>query len=428
MKPQPFAFHGSEKMIYDIRMGPQALYHEGCYYICYQANEKNGRALPHIIQRGIDGVWSPPVILGDVTGYNPHFAPVIWLDATLHIHVMYHAYMQHNKSIHTVSSRPLDISSWERAPIVAASISYPRILPLAEGRWGLYYRALGTMGYWTYQTSTDGGATWSGNAQPVVDFDQHPHFPGEEWAGSYHSVVASNDGRSLHVAFVYGDERNLVHPVFKKKLENRNRYNLYYMRIDCASGNLYNAAGDRLPRPLRKRDADAQCVVVNSGYALTNTPAILPDADDSPRFMLPVSGASLDTAAFHFITWNGIDWDMKHVQDMTNTWNGAQLEHAADGGITAYLVGKPGTLGNLTYGGGIIQEWHSADNGQSWRGCGSISIGEGMLCNNPRMVEDRYGKVVPRTLIFFGWSGPNSITAEDTFTGQAYLWQAGTFL
>ena len=46
---KPFACHGSEKMIYDIRMGPQAVCYNDVIYIAYQANPDGPEAHPHII-------------------------------------------------------------------------------------------------------------------------------------------------------------------------------------------------------------------------------------------------------------------------------------------------------------------------------------------------------------------------------------------
>ena len=42
-----FANHGSEKMIYDVRMGPVAVAHEDRICVAYQSNRAGAKALPH---------------------------------------------------------------------------------------------------------------------------------------------------------------------------------------------------------------------------------------------------------------------------------------------------------------------------------------------------------------------------------------------
>ena len=44
-----FAAHGTEKMIYDARMEPQALLHKDILYIVYQADRSKSIGNPHII-------------------------------------------------------------------------------------------------------------------------------------------------------------------------------------------------------------------------------------------------------------------------------------------------------------------------------------------------------------------------------------------
>ena len=49
-----FAHFGSEKMICDVRMGPQALRYEGAVTIAYQANPAGGKALPHVVSDDLE--------------------------------------------------------------------------------------------------------------------------------------------------------------------------------------------------------------------------------------------------------------------------------------------------------------------------------------------------------------------------------------
>ena len=143
--PRPFAAHGSEKMIYDVRMGPQCLCRDGTFWVAYLANPDGDKALPHIIRRDLHGTWLDPVVLGDVACYDHHFAPVLWFDAAEHIHVLYHCHSGLDEARHLVSAAPLDCARWTDAPPIAPSISYPRLLRCPDSELVLYYRALGHM-------------------------------------------------------------------------------------------------------------------------------------------------------------------------------------------------------------------------------------------------------------------------------------------
>lgn len=427
MNERFFAQHGSEKMIYDIRMGPQCLFHDGEYFAAYQSNPLNGRALPHIIKRNRAGEWFEPVILGDVANYDHHFAPVLWLDKQLHIHVLYHCHIYLNQSRHLVSVAPLDITAWNEAPAVAPSISYPTVITLPDGRLLLYYRALGHMGFWIWQTSDDGGFTWKRLTTPLVDFDHRPEIPGDDWAGSYHSVALSRDGKSLHIAFVYWDERNWPHPFYNTVVGHRNRFHLYYLKANIETGELFTITGERMERPVNRHDAQ-KCLVWDTGSFLTNMPSILVDKDDRPSFFMPVSGDTLHDVTFWFIRREANQWARYPVTKATSTWNGSHLEQGENGAITAFLIGEAQHPENLPYGGGPLLEFSSADGGKNWTRRAEISPADGLLCNNPRPVVNATGATLPRTLLFYGWQGPDGIRPEGEFRGRSHLWQNGTWL
>jgi len=424
---EPFARHGSEKMIYDIRMGPQGLYHDGAFYVAYQANPQSGKALPCVIKRDAGGVWSQPAVVGDVSHYDHHFAPVIWLDGEERLHVLYHCHARPDQAMHKIAAQPLSIEEWRAGPGVAPSVSYPRVVRVASGKLLLYYRALGHMGYWTYQLSDDHGCSWTCPDVPLVDFDQAPRTLGHEWAGTYHSVTPGRDGQSLHIAFVYWDERKPVHPVYGKRMGHRTRYNLYYLRLELSSGAVYNAAGTRLSRPVNRADAE-RCLVWDTGPLLTNMPSLLADEQDRPCFLLPVSGDAPDEGCFWFVRQEGAQWARRRVAELNDTWNGCRLAPASDGSLTAFLIARPPVFGELPYGGGVLQEWRSTDNGDSWAMEQEISPLKGLLCNNPKPVENAAGSPLPRTLLLYGWQDPDGIPPDGEFKGAAYLWQDGSWL
>ena len=422
--PEAFADFGSDKMIYDLRMGPQGFFHEGSFFLAYQAAQAGGYAHPHVIRRDADGRWSRPVRVGRVSVSNHHMAPVLWADTRRHLHVLYNAHMGLNQSRHLVSAAPLEICRWVEGPLIAPSISYPRILTVPDGRRILYYRVLGHMGYWTYKISPD-GASWDAPATPLVDFDRDPDVPGDEWAGSYHSVALDRSGGGLHIAFVRWDERRRVNPLYKRFLNLWSRYDLYYLKLDLRTGRLFNIEGDRVERPVNRRMARERCLVWETGERIVNMPSVLADAEDRPQFLFPVAGNQLDRCRFWFIRREGGVWARHAVTGTDNIWNGSHLEQSADGGITAFLIGRAPGHGELFYGGGVLEEWRSTDGGRRWSKVGGIELPRGFLANNPKPIEDLAGRSLPRTLIFFGWKGPKAIPPAGPFRGRAYLWNGG---
>ena len=431
----PFARFGSEKMIYDIRMGPQALRHEGTVYLAYQANPDGQKALPHVVSYDLTtGSWTKPAVIGDVKRYDHHFAPILWLDDDEHLHALFNCHGAAHNSAHRISTDPLQTDSWEEGPEVARSITYPRMLRVGNGELLLFYRAFGHMGYWTYQTSKDGGYSWRGADVPLVDFDQEPEVNSDTWAGTYHSVAVTESGESLHLAFVYWDERRWTNPLYGLRLGNIDRYHLYYARLDVGSGRVYNIDGKRLELPLNRGQAE-HCKVWDTGLHLTNMPSILLDDDDSPSFLMPVAEGTPWECRFHFITRETGEWARYPIAETDHTWSGCHLQRDGDSVLRAFLIaGRTSGAENRSYGGGALEEWRSLDDGRSWELERTIQPEPGLLYNNPKPVENPEGLAERDFLVFYGWEGPGSIEplsrgdADMGLRGKAYMWRNGEWL
>lgn len=73
--------------------------------------------------------WYRPHQIGTVPHQDRHFAPVLWFDATVPLHVLYNC---HGLSYtHVVSQIPTTGNRWKEGPEVAPSISYPRVFALS---------------------------------------------------------------------------------------------------------------------------------------------------------------------------------------------------------------------------------------------------------------------------------------------------------
>ena len=431
--PKPFAHHGSEKMVYDVRMGPQALCCNDVIYIAYQANADGPEAHPHLITHDLrEAEWSRPVQVGQVAYYDHHLAPILWFDCERHVHVLYKCDAR-DGGVHLISTHPESIDEWTEGPEIYPSLSYPRVVRIGDGKLLLYYHVFGHMGFWTYQVSSDGGYSWTRAHTPLVDFDQQPRCASDTWAGSYQSVCASRDGRSLHIAFVHWDERRAVNPLYKRRLDTINRYHLYYLRLDIASGALYTIEGDRIETPVTRQRAE-QCKVWDTGHRLTNMPSILVDGNDEPCFLMPVSEGTPWECQFYFIRRKRGEWERQAIVRTNHTWSGSHLAIGEGGTLVAHLVVGSANGEPLAYGGGQVNEWISVDQGVSWDFNRKLASEPGLLYNNPRPVERIDGSEMPGFLVFFGWEGPGGLQrvgpslAPLRNTGRAYLWHDGEWL
>jgi hypothetical protein len=433
---RPFALHGGEKMIYDVRMGPMAMERDGVITVAYQANPKGAAGHPHVIQYDIaKKSWSAPAQIGEAPHYDHHFGPVIWFDKDGRLHALYNCHIRPGMSRHIVATEPGSIERWSEGPRIADSISYPHFVPIADGKLLLYYRVLGHLGYWAYRVSEDGGFTWSA-ARTVVDMDRDPEVEQDCWTGSYHSVAASPDGRSLHIAFINLDEIRRLNPLYNRKFTScntLNRYHLHYMKLDIATGELTTIDGEKMTAPVNRAQAE-RCKVWDGGWRLTNMPAIWVDSSGEPCFLLPISGKSPWECEFTFVRRNAGRWEMIPVAETNSTWSGCLLRGGREGRLVAYVV-SGSEYGELyDYGGGDLVEWISTDDGSSWTRGRTLAPEPGLLYNNPRMVDLSTGGFMDDAVLFFGWAGPGSLNQtarrnpQAGGRGKAFLWRDGEYL
>jgi len=204
-QPVPFATNGTLKMLYDLRMDPQALELKNHIYIVWRGED----GYPCITTYNLTNrILTKPMPIPFPSDYaikqkikrDHHYSPVIWADKKNHLHVLFGCHGKHG--IYLVSKKPEDINEWEKSSIIHESISYPRVYQLFDNSTLIYFRHKGHLGYWTYCISSDNGVTWKAPQNPVVDFNKEPQDGlMVSHAGSYHSTCLSKDGKTLHVTF-----------------------------------------------------------------------------------------------------------------------------------------------------------------------------------------------------------------------------------
>ncbi len=434
----PYADYGCEKMIYDVRMGPQAVEHEGVIYCVYHGGKEGPEGHPHIRSYDIASrTWSDSHQIGRVSHYDHHFAPVLWFDAEAYLHVLYNCHGR--TSTHIVSEKPETIDRWKEAPEVAPSISYPRVYALKDGRHLMYSRTFGHMGYWTFRLTEDGGFTWI-DSKPLIDFDQNPQSNKDLWAGSYESAELDADGTGLHIGFVYLDEqvgvrkhsKHAINPLYNQVIHTNGRHHLHYAHLDFDSGGLRSFEGEFLHLPVN-RSAAERLKIVDTGWRMTNPPAMANDDVGNPCFLLPASGNEGPWRGHHeYVRRVNDEWVTTSVAPLNSTWDGNLLIRGKAGEVTAIVATGDHDGSSLPYGGGTLEVWASTDDGSSWSYAESLVPGEGMICNNPKLVMRSSGEPLNGYLTFFGWQG-GSLTKDRDGTfgnnrGRAYLWHDGEWL
>ena len=424
-QPVPFADNGALKMLYDNRMYPQAVESLGQVHIVWRGQQ----GLPWIRSYDLaERTFSPPHMLLEGMDVDfdrkrferdQHYSPVIWAEADGRLHVAFG--FHRTPGFHFVSKRPGDASTWEQLPEISHSISYPKVHRLAGGKTLVYFRESGHLGFWTYRISSDGGRTWAKPQTPLIDMDAPPHdAPMASHAGSYQTTRLSNDGRTLHVAFIWKMEDELPSARYGGVLHDyTRRHNLYYLRLDLETGQAYNIDGKRLERPINKGVADRDCLVWDTdGRTAAVGPSIALDDEDRPYMMLPVSGATPYQSKFYFVRRREGEWVKTPITPTPHPFNSSHLERRPDGAFRALLIAGEGEAKaedemNRYGWGDRVEEWISDADGQNWRRSRDLTPKPGPRYQNIQFVRGENQEILEGIALFYGW--------EDQGPGQAYL-------
>ena len=429
----PFAENGALKMLYDNRMYPQAVEYDGSVYIVWRGE----KGFPYIISYDLESRrFSKPFMLlsgmedqVDAKKYEKdhHFSPVIWVDSKAYLHVLFGCHTR-TGGVHLISKKPGDMTQWEERYTVGESVSYPKAHQIYGNKTLIYFRDGGHLGSWTYRISSDGGRTWVGPKNAVVDLDAEPQdgFMADH-AGSYHSTQVSEDGRTLHVAFVWSQtgyrkgENAPLNSRYDRKLGRESRYNLYYIKVDLPSGKVFNYDGSELVSPVNKLTADRECLIWDTEERVAAVPpSFYLDDDHQPHFLLAVSDETPYKCRFYFIRRQDDQWEKTAITDTFHPFNGCHLDRSDDGLFKAYLVTGEGE--NISeeemdrYGwGDRVEEWISDDNGENWKLSKDLTPVKGHKYQNIKFVSRSVRGIIRDILLFYGWQDTNGY-------GTAFLW------
>ncbi|MBW7990777.1 MAG: hypothetical protein FVQ84_12290 [Planctomycetes bacterium] len=428
--PIAFGEGGQIKMLYDRRQRPQSIYLNNKVHLVFNGAGQIG-ASPKAPTKPMAVTYDPATRkFSEVVTLGPgkkdhHYCPVIWADEDNYLHVLYGCHS--TPGTHLISKQPGSLGSslddWAPGPQIAPKISYPSMYRIYDKKELIYYRTAGHTSSWTYRITYDKGKTWLGPAKDVTDMDIKGRF---EWS-SYQCKLPSQDGRFLHVVFIACDDnksddpKRYYNPRYKNQVSNEWKYNLYYIKIDLQTHEVTNFDGESMKTPIDINQADAKCRIWDTKWRGAGVPpTIILDENGDPAFLHVLSEETTESHNYYFVRRANEKWKKTPIAPSNHQWNSCHLARDADGTLHAYLIVGDGYLdtgGYMDrYGGGAVEEWISADKGNTWKKQRDLTPDEsrypGWKYNNIQPVTRPDGSFADGMLLFYGWKDKESPEAK----------------
>jgi hypothetical protein len=425
-----FGEKGQLKMLYDRRQRPQSVYLNNKVHIVFNAGaEIAARSQPSarpmaVTYDSVTREFSDIITLGPASR-DHHDGPVIWADQNDYLHVLFGCHK--SPGTHLISKQPGSIGTgldcWDTGAQIAPKISYPTFFRIRNNKELIYYRTDGHPSSWTYRITNDNGKTWTGPARDVTDMDIKGRT---EWS-SYHTVLPSRDGRYLQVAFITYDDnkpndpKRFNNPRYGRAVSNEWKYNLYYVRINLETHEVTNFDGESMSTPIDIDQADAKCRIWDTQWRGAGVPpTIALDENGDPAFLHVLSEETTEDHRYYYVRRAEGKWKQTPITHSNHQWNSCHLARDKDGTLHAYLIvcdGYLNTGGYMDgYGGGNIEEWISADKGETWTKRRNLTPDEsrypGWKYNNIQPVTRPDGSVVDGMLLFYGWKNKDAPDAK----------------
>jgi hypothetical protein len=247
---------------------------------------------------------------------------------------------------HTRSVEPYSIAAWEGQSPPAPKATYPQTIRMSDGTICLFYRGGGHMEPWSLRTSADNGRTWS-EPERVIEMRLEPRDP---LAAAYAFTFPGSDGKTIHCFWNHKDDNaarvtdDRPHPWRPLKYRGLGeavyRYNIYYIRRD-PDGLWRNAAGEKMSLPISKAQADARCMVADSGDEFTGVNAIAVDKGSRPYVKFRV-GVVDWTKGYDNPKAVIVPWRTKYAHFESGKWRVSDAMPAEWPSEVVALIGAPG--------------------------------------------------------------------------------------
>lgn len=259
---------------YGYTITPHAVVAEGTVYCAFQ--DSHGRPVAAAYDPTTKA-WVGPVRASSFgLGRDDHGNPSLYVDRTGHLHIFYGCHGGPMR--HTRSAKPYDITAWHEQKPPTRRATYPQSMRLDDGTMHLFYRAGGHMAPWTMRRSADDCKTWSKGTR-LIEMRVKPRDPR---AAAYCYFFPGADGKTIHCFWNFKDDNRRRRPKAYPNLhEAVYRYNIYYIRMN-ADGSWTNAAGQPVSLPVSKAEADAACLVFDSGKEFAYPSRLAVDAQNRP--------------------------------------------------------------------------------------------------------------------------------------------------
>jgi hypothetical protein len=340
---------------------PRAEYYNGKTYIAYQGPHEDPYvcAYDHAAKK-----WSGPVKAGenpmgktpdpvDPKGPDNHGRPALIVDGKGYIHLIFGGHGGYprfgknelgtpgkGKQTHVVTSRPEDISSWEIVENVDPFGTYSQFVKMDDGDIYLFYRHGSHQSDWVYQKSTDNCRTF---APPVSVLKHKAQESDPNLHDAWYAWFENGKGDTITASYVY-------HPC-RLKGHTKERYNGYYMKMNCGDESWENANGNVLALPVTKEYADQNTLVCDTftTKVKSNHGTCHVDDEGNPHLFFRQQGQ------VRYFRWLG------------NAW---QAPVAVPGGDGDMIVESPKVVRMLlsqgNSGGGEVCWWKTTDGGLTW--------------------------------------------------------------
>ncbi len=305
---------------------PAGEHHDGITYVSYQGPLED----PYVAAYNhTTNEWQGPFKAGtSILGKDPskkidsHGKPTLIIDDLGYIHIFYGGHggdkdlhgenplgdTHSGENKHSVSKKPLDITSWEDLDNVSPFGTYNQAIKMDNGDIYLFNRNGAHRSDWVYQKSTDNGRTF----EEPVPFLKHKRRDDSPSVDSWYAYVSKGLNDEIVVGFDYHFCWDRNAPRNNRGGHSTERKNLYYMTFNTADNTWKSVTGEALDIPLTKEDADEKTLAVDTGDKWTFNGSTKVDAASNPHIAAYVGediGWQIGGPKHaRYFRWTGDEW------------------------------------------------------------------------------------------------------------------------
>lgn len=303
--------NGKTRPFYPALNAPAAYYYNGNTYVTWRSSSGNGDPAVNVYDHTLKS-WSVSVTAGTSPTTDEHNVPVVIVDNSGYIHI---AHPRYGNVIHyEKSTNPEDITLWTTMTSVGSTSAYPRWAKDDGGDLYLWWRY--NERYQSYIMSTDGGATWTAR-HSVIDTDAS-----NRCYGTNVEYDATND--RMCMGWIVADAADTL------------RLNLYYAYMDVSNSTMYSVTGTDLGTMISTAEADANCLIDNTGTYQVRSPVLRLDSSGNPYIIYVKDSAG--GLGQYFIYHNGSTWSSpEEIKSTNNAFDACDFYVTSTQDITSYL-------------------------------------------------------------------------------------------